>query len=177
MFSDALSFPQLFGYIAFVLGVSSFLQKNDRHFKLYMFGECIAYVVHFWLLGNPAAMASSAISATRSALSLYTRSIWVVAAVISINLLIGISVAEHWWNWFPLVASCVGTLALFLLRGIPMRVVMLLGTALWIVNNILSGSIGGTALEFVILGVNSHTIWRMRRDALAKTGRPLASET
>lgn len=166
MFSDALSFPQLFGYVAFVLGVSSFLQKNDRHFKLYMFGECIAYVVHFWLLGNPAAMASSAISATRSVLSLYTRSVWVVAAVIFVNLLIGVSVAEHWWNWFPLIASCIGTLALFLLHGIRMRVVMLLGTALWIVNNILSGSIGGTALEFVILAVNGHTIWRMRRDAL-----------
>ncbi|GAB2879270.1 YgjV family protein [Uliginosibacterium flavum] len=176
MFSDALSFPQLFGYVAFVLGVSSFLQKNDRHFKLYMFGECIAYVVHFWLLGNPAAMASSAISATRSVLSLYTRSLWVVAAVISVNLLIGVSVAEHWWNWFPLIASCIGTLALFLLHGIRMRVVMLLGTALWIVNNILSGSIGGTALEFVILAVNSHTIWRMRRDALSKVGHPLTEE-
>jgi len=166
MFSDAFSPAQLVGYVAFVLGVGSFMQKDDRHFKLYMFGECIAYVVHFWLLGNPAAMASSAISATRSVLSLYTRSVWVVAAFISVNLLIGVSVAEYWWNWFTLIASCIGTLALFLLRGIRMRVVMLLGTALWIVNNILSGSIGGTALEFVILAVNSHTIWRMRRDAL-----------
>lgn len=165
MFSDALSPAQLFGYVAFVLGVGSFLQKNDRRFKLFMFSECIAYVIHFWLLGNPTAVASSAISAIRSALSLYTRSVWVAIAVVVVNIGLGITLVQHWWNWFPLVASCVGTLALFLLHGIQMRVLMLLGTLLWVINNIISGSIGGTALELVILAVNSHTIWRMRRDA------------
>lgn len=165
MFSDAFSPAQLFGYLAFILGVGSFLQKNDRHFKLYMFGECIAYVLHFWLLGNPTAMASSTLSAIRSALSLYTRALWVAIAVVLANLALGFGLVEHWWNWFPLLASCIGTLALFLLHGIRMRIVMLLGTALWVANNILSGSIGGTALELVILAVNSHTIWRMRRDA------------
>ncbi|MDO6388011.1 MULTISPECIES: YgjV family protein [Uliginosibacterium] len=165
MLTEVLSPAQLVGYVAFILGVASFLQKSDRHFKLYMFGECIAYVIHFWLLGNPTAMASSSISAIRSALSLYTRSIWVAITVVIVNLALGITLVQHWWNWFPLIASCVGTLALFLLHGVRMRVVMLLGTLLWVANNIISGSIGGTALEIVILAVNSHTIWRMRRDA------------
>lgn len=176
MFSDALSPAQLLGYVAFVLGVSSFLQKSDRHFKLYMFGECIAYIVHFWLLGNPTAMASSTISATRSALSLYTRSVWVAAFVVVVNLALGFSLVQHWWNWFPLIASCVGTLALFLLDGVRMRVVMLLGTSLWIANNLIAGSIGGSALEIVILCVNSHTIWRMRRDARLNPAHPVINE-
>ena len=55
--------------------------------------------------------------------------------------------------------------ALFLLHGIRMRVVMLTGTLLWIVNNVLSGSIGGTALELTILVVNCSTIWRLRAAA------------
>lgn len=176
MFSDAFSPAQLFGYVAFVLGVGSFLQKNDRHFKLYMTGECIAYVLHFWLLGNPTAMASSLVSTTRSVLSLYTRSAWVAIAVVLVNLGLGIGLVEHWWNWFPLIASCIGTLALFLLHGIRMRVVMLFGTLLWIANNLIAGSIGGSALEIVILAVNGHTIWRMHREARAKAGQPLASE-
>jgi hypothetical protein len=167
MFSDAFSIPQLFGYVAFVLGVSSFLQKNDRRFKLFMTGECIAYVVHFWLLGNPTAVASSAVSTTRSALSLYTRSVWVAVAVVAVNLWLGWGLAKAWWNWFPILASCVGTLSLFLLQGIRMRLVMLLGTALWIANNVMSGSIGGSALEAVIFVVNSHTIWRMSRQPTA----------
>jgi len=177
MFADALSPAQLFGYLAFILGVSSFLQKNDRHFKLYMFAECIAYILHFSLLGNPTAVASSAISAARSALSLYTRSAWVAGAVVLTNLALGLSLVEHWWNWFPLLASCIGTLALFLLTGVRMRIVMLFGTFLWIANNIISGSIGGTALECVILAVNSHTIWRMRREAQQLSGAPLKEES
>jgi hypothetical protein len=65
------------------------------------------------------------------------------------------------------MASCLGTLALFLLQGIPMRLMMLAGTALWVANNVIAGSIGGTALEVVIAVVNSVTIWRMARDARA----------
>jgi uncharacterized membrane protein YeiH len=97
-------------------------------------------------------------------MSLYTRSRWVAAAVVVINLVVGGMLVQHWWNWFPPVASCVGTLALFLLHGRKMRILMLLGTALWIVNNVISGSIGGTALECVILCVNLSTIWRMSKD-------------
>jgi hypothetical protein len=40
---------------------------------------------------------------------------------------------------------------------------MLCGTCLWIANNIIAGSIGGTALEIVIALVNATTIWRMAR--------------
>jgi len=153
---------QLFGYLAFALGVASFLQKSDRRFKWFMAGECLAYVVHFWLLGVPTAAASSGVSLVRSLLSLYTRSAWVAFAVVAVNLALGYGLATQWWNWLPLLASTIGTLALFLLHGIRMRVVMLAGTLLWIVNNVLSGSIGGTALELTILAVNCSTIWRLR---------------
>jgi len=40
---------------------------------------------------------------------------------------------------------------------------MLCGTGLWVANNIVAGSIGGTALEIVIAAVNTTTIWRMAR--------------
>ena len=161
LLKDWLSPAQLFGYVAFVLGVASFLQKNDRRFKWFMAGECLAYVVHFLLLGIPTAAASSGVSLVRSLLSLYTRSAWVAFAVVLVNLALGYGLATQWWNWLPLMASCIGTLALFLLHGIRMRLVMLIGTLLWIVNNVLSGSIGGTALELTILAVNCTTIWRM----------------
>lgn len=172
MLSAAFSLPQLVGYVAFILGVACFLQKNDVRFKLFMSGECIAYVVHFSLLGNPTAVASSLVSTTRSVLSIYTRSIWVAVVVVAINLGMGIMLVEHAWNWLPLIASCIGTLALFLLQGIPMRLTMLLGTVLWIANNIISGSIGGSALEIVIAAVNLVTIRRMwRQQAVAQTSR------
>ena len=169
--NDALKYlfnpAQLFGYAAFVLGVMSFLQKDDRRFKLYMSAECLAYVLHFALLGNPTAVASSVISVSRSVLSLYTKAAWVAFALVTLNLALGWHLVEVWWNWLPLLASCIGTLALFLLSGIRMRLTMLLGTGCWLVNNILSGSIGGTALELVILATNLRTIYALWHQAPA----------
>ena len=128
-----------------------------------MTGECLAYVLHFALLGHPTAVASSVISTLRSLLALRTRAWWAAALVVAANIGFGLSVARHPADWLPLLASCLGTLALFLLQGIPMRVVMLCGTGLWVTNNLLAGSIGGTALEVVVALVNLRTIVRMVR--------------
>lgn len=162
---DLFSPAQYVGYAAFVLGVGSFLQKDDRRFKIFMAAECLAYIVHFALLGRPTAVASSTMSLLRSVLSLYTRSKWVALLVVAANLALGLALARQASDWLPLGASCIGTLALFLLEGVRMRVAMLCGTVLWIINNIIAGSVGGTALEVVIAAVNLVTIWRMMRDA------------
>lgn len=162
-----LSPAQLVGYLAFVLGVGCFLQTDDRRFKWFMTGECIAYVLHFALLGNPTAVASSALSTLRSVLSMHTRSAWVAAGVVAANLGFGLAIASKPSDWLPLGASCLGTLALFLLQGIPMRLLMLCGTALWIANNMVAGSIGGTALEIVVAAVNLSTILRLTRQRAA----------
>ena len=177
MFDHWLDTAQLFGYAAFVLGVASFLQKSDLRFKLYMAAECVAYLVHFTLLGNPAAGASSLVSMTRSVVSIYAKSLWIALIFIAINLGLGFKLATVWWNWLPLIASCVGTLALFLLEGIQMRMLMLVGTSLWIVNNVLSGSIGGTALEVVIAFTNTYTIYKMRVKSREAARKPLTCST
>ncbi|MBV8379194.1 MAG: YgjV family protein [Paucibacter sp.] len=167
MTTDWLSPAQCIGYLAFVLGVGSFLQTSDRRFKLLMTGECLAYVAHFALLGNPTAVASASVSTLRSFLSLHTRARWVALAIVAVNIGFGVALAHRWSDWLPLLASCLGTLALFLLAGIRMRLVMLCGTGLWIANNLIAGSIGGTALELVVAVVNSGTIWRMARQPRA----------
>jgi hypothetical protein len=51
------------------------------------------------------------------------------------------------------------------MEGIRMRAAMLCGTGLWIANNVITGSVGGTALELVIAAVNIVTIRRMVREA------------
>lgn len=178
MTPDWLSPAQLVGYLAFVLGVGSFLQHDDRRFKLFMTGECLAYVLHFALLGNPTAVVSSTLSTLRSFLSMHTRSAWVAAGVVAANLGFGLAIARTPADWLPLLASCLGTLALFLLQGWRMRLVMLVGTGLWIANNLIAGSIGGTALEVVVAAVNLRTTWRLwraeRASAPAGTRAPSA---
>lgn len=81
------------------------------------------------------------------------------------DITLGFALAKAPADWLPLAASCLGTLALFLLQGIAMRLVMLCGTCLWIANNLIAGSIGGTALELVVAVVNLSTVWRLCRRA------------
>lgn len=168
--TDWLSPAQWLGYLAFVLGVGCFLQTDDRRFKWFMTGECVAYIAHFALLGNPTAVASSSLSTLRSLLSLYTRSAWVAVAIVAANVGFGLAIAEKPADWLPLTASCLGTIALFMLQGVPMRLLMLCGTGLWIANNLIVGSIGGMALEIVIAGINTTTIVRMLRAPPAPPG-------
>lgn len=161
MLHDIFSIPQLFGYLAFFFGVGCFLQKSDVRFKVFMAIECVSYVIHFWLLGNFTACASSAVSVGRSVAAIRSKSPWVALFFILLSLAMGAWLATSWLSMLPIIASCIGTTALFLLHGVRMRVLMLVGTSLWLINNIVSGSIGGTALEAVILSTNLWTIYRL----------------
>lgn len=161
--ADLFSPAQCLGYAAFAFGVGCFLQKDDQRFKLFMALECLSYVLHFALLGVPTAVASSLVSLARSLVALRTHSPWAAAVFVVLLLALGVWLYSGWVSLLPLAASCVGTLALFLLKGIAMRVVMLGGTLLWIVNNVLVGSVGGTMLELVVATTNAYTIWRLWR--------------
>lgn len=160
-----LSPAQWLGYAAFVAGVGCFLQTDDRRFKQLMALECLAYVLHFWLLGQPTAVASSLVSLSRALVALRWRSPALAGVYLALNAALGWWLFAGWLSLLPLLASSLGSVALFLLQGLPMRLLMLAGTLCWVLNNVLVGSVGGTLLELVVAGVNSLTIWRMWRRA------------
>lgn len=158
------SLAQCVGYVAYVLGVWAFLQKSDRRLKGFNSCQSLVYAVHFTLLGNSSAAASSLLSGIRSYLSLKTRSPYLAAAVIVVNVALGFVFAKSAAGWLPVIGSCMATLAMFLMRGVRMRVVLLMSTSLWLTNNILSGSIGGTLLETTIATINIITITRLLKE-------------
>jgi len=155
------SAAQCVGYVAFVVGVAAFLQKNDRRLKTLNATESLVYSVHFTLLGNFSAAACSLLAGTRSFLSLKTRSLLLASVIMVVNVGLGFVFAKGIAGWLPVIGSCLATLAIFLLRGVQMRLVLLMSTFLWLANNILSGSIGGTALEATIATVNVVTMTRL----------------
>ncbi len=157
------STAQCVGYVAFALGAAAFLQKNDRRLKFLNGSQCIFYAAHFALLGNYPAMGSLIVSATRSFLSLKTRSRWVAVLFLAMNLAVGWVLVHSRAGWLPIAGGCLATIALFLMRGVPMRLVLLASTFCWMANNILSGSIGGVMLETIIAIANVSTIIRMTR--------------
>lgn len=156
---------QLAGYAAFVFGMACFAQTDDRRFKIYMALECAAYIVHFALLGQATAVASTAVSLGRSLASLKLRTPAVGLFFIVLSLGFGAWLYTGWISLLPIAASCIGTTALFFLRGLRMRVLMLCGTLLWLLNNLLVGSVGGSLLEACLAASNLWMIVRMARQA------------
>lgn len=171
---NALSPAQLAGYVALVLGVSGFLQRDDRRLKLLIAVECAVYVVHFTLLGRPPAASSAGVSGARNLLSVWIRSAWLAAASIAVNVALAVALATRGTGWIPVVGSSLGAIAVFTLEGIPMRLVLLSSTALWLLNNVLAHSLGGTVLEALIATASVTTIVRMVRANAAAEPAALA---
>ena len=175
MIAGSLFTPaQILGYVALVLGVAAFLQKSDTRLKVLIAVESIVYVVHVVLLGNYTASGSAGVSCVRNLTSIKTRApVW-IAVFLAVNVAIGVTFATGIAGWLPITASCLATVAIFRMHGVAMRIVLLVCTLLWLVNNGLSGSIGGTVLESIIALVNVATILRLtvERMRLKKTGTP-----
>ncbi|ACG71826.1 conserved hypothetical protein [Anaeromyxobacter sp. K] len=165
---------QVAGYVALVLGVTGFLQRDDRRLKQLVTAECVAYVFHFALLGRPPAATSAGVSGVRTLLSIRYRSAWLAAAAIAVNVALAIGVGTRGTGWVPVAGSCLGAIAVFTMQGIPMRLVLLTSTFAWLANNLLAGSVGGTVLESLIAAANITTIVRLARadagEALTRPG-------
>jgi hypothetical protein len=158
---------QAVGYIALILGVTSFLQKNDRRLKFFNAVQSLVYGLHFILLGHLPACASALVSSLRSFLALRSRSLWLGALMIAANLGLGVAFVTSWAGWLPVIGSCIATFAIFAMRGIPFRLVLLASTLLWLANAIVTGSIGGTVLELANATINISTMIRLARSQAA----------
>ena len=151
---DYFSPAQCAGYVALVLGVCAFLNRDDRRLKLLLSIESVVYGAHFLLLGNMPAASSAVISAGRTYLSLHSRSLWLAAAAVALNVAVGLKVAHGGLAWLPIVASCAATVAFFTLEGVRLRLVLLTTTLMWLINAYVSHSIGGMVLESLIAAAN-----------------------
>lgn len=164
MHSDFFSVAQMFGHATFFLGMVTFSRKNDGHFKIWLTAQNLLYAIHFFLMGNPAATAGALLSATRNVVSMKTRALWVIVLLLALNLALGFVFVHSLWNVLPLLATAVATVSMFRLDGLHLRCGMLVATLLWLVNNIHTGSIGGTVMEATITVVSLLTIYRLWRD-------------
>ncbi|GLS90170.1 permease [Psychromonas marina] len=161
---DQLLIAQIFGFISFILGVSTFYQKDDRKLKILMLIFNLNHVVHFLLLGTLVSALSALVSALRTATSIYVSSKLVASAFIAVGLVIGVFLADSVWDLLPILGMVIGTYSIFVLKGIAMRIAFLMGSVCWLINNILVGSIGGTLLEATVIVINSITVLRMLRE-------------
>lgn len=169
MMHDFFSTAQIFGHATLILSMVTFSRKHDGHFRAWLTAQNLLYATHLFLMGNLAGMAGAMLSATRNILSFRTRSMAVALILLAANVLLGFVFVKAAWNAIPLIATGIATISMFRLQGLELRYGMFCATLLWLINNILTGSISGTAMEIMIAIMSSITIHRLRREM--KPGR------
>lgn len=154
---------QSVGLLAFGLGILTFAQRSDQRLRVFLTVFCAVIGAHFLLLGTPAAAYAAWLSGIRSYVSIHTRHVAVMGFFLIVVWVMAIPTITRPVQWLAVVGASLGTWALYREQGIRMRVIILGGTACWLIHNIAVGSIGGALIESCFLGVNSHTIFRLWR--------------
>ena len=151
------------GVLAFLIGITTFIHRSDRRFKLQLSLYSAVIGVHFFLMGAIPAGMSAELNVLRTIISVYTRRLWVMAVFIALTLILGLSKLHHAMELLPIIGTVASTWALFRCRGLTTRCVMWCSTAGWVAHNFWLGSIGGTLIESSFLIVNGVNIIRFRR--------------
>ncbi|MEA9390395.1 YgjV family protein [Acerihabitans sp. TG2] len=156
-------FAQAVGGLAFIVGITMFVKRDDRKFKLQLALYSLIIGCHFFLMGANAAGTSAVLNSVRTVISTRTRSIIVMFVFITLTLALGLSEVKHAVELLPIIGTVMSTWALFRTSGLTTRCVMWCSTAGWVTHNIWLGSIGGSLIEGSFLIVNGFNIIRFRR--------------
>lgn len=153
---------QFFGLASLILCVLAFSSKNDDRLLVLLLSANVAFALQFMVFGSWTAAALTVLVIVRIALARrYPGSKLVMFVVLAVS---GVAAALTWQSWADLpavVAMFLGTLSMFLLRGIPMRVFLGLAAVCWMLSHILVGSVGGTLAEGLVIIANTITIYRL----------------
>ncbi|WP_244639844.1 YgjV family protein [Devosia pacifica] len=174
MTGDALQYyaGQSVALLALALCVAAFANKQDDRLLLILIFGNVAFAVQFALFEAWVAAGISALIVLRIILARKMEGNWIamLAMLLATILIAGVS-WQGIQDVFPLAAGVFGTVAMFMLRGIPMRAVLALAAACWIVTNAMVGSIGALAAEAMMLATNLWTISRILKERRGEADR------
>ncbi|SPW27433.1 Inner membrane protein ygjV [Edwardsiella tarda] len=151
------------GVVAFLVGITTFFNRDERRFRLQLALYSSIIGVHFFLMGASTAGMSAELNAIRSVVATRTRNLWVMVLFIVLTLVLGGSELQHPLEVLPIVGTIASTWALFRCRGLTTRCVMWCSTACWVIHNLWLGSLGGSLIEGSFLLVNGYNIVRFYR--------------
>lgn len=155
---------QLVSLVALGLCIVGFASKRDDRLMLLLISANVAFALQFALFGSWTAAILSLLVIGRIMLARrYVGSWRVLLAVLAVNLIAAVLTWQSAVDFFAIAAAVFGSVGMFMLRGIPMRLMLAAAAVAWMLNNIAIGSIGGTLAEAMVLVTNFITIYRLAR--------------
>lgn len=148
-----------------IVGFAS--RRDDRLFVCLIFAN-IAFALQFALFRSWVAAAVSALIVLRVVLvRRYKGNSLMMALMLVATVVVAALNWHRWLDLAALTAGALGTVGMFMLEGIAMRLVLAAAAFCWVVNNALISSIGGTLAESLICVTNAITICRLARERAA----------
>src|SRR5690554_1640986 len=155
---------QLFGLVALAFCIAGFANKNDDRLMVLLISANVAFALMFAFFESWTAAALTVLVIVRISLARKYQGSWpLMLAMLGVNLLVAWATWKSATDVFPLAAAILGTIGMFMLRGIPLRIVLGLAAFCWMLNNIVIGSVGGIVAEAMVLVTNVITIYRLYR--------------
>ena len=168
MMFEEMSYTALAGQIVSLIALGfcifGFNSKRDGRLMVLLIAANVAFALQFALFGSWTAAILSFLVIGRIMLARRYMGSWqVMLAVLAVNLVAALLSWRSPVDFFAIAAAVFGTLGMFMLRGIPMRLILAAAAVAWMLNNIAIGSVGGTLAEAVVLVVNFITIYRLAK--------------
>ncbi len=155
---------QFFGLASLILCVLAFSSKQDDRLLMLLLFANVAFALEFMFFESWTAATLTLLVIVRIALARrYPGSKSAMAIMLAAS---GVASVLTWQSWADLpaiMAMVLGTVGMFLLRGIPMRVFLGLAALAWMFSHLLVGSVGGALAEALVLFTNAITIYRLAR--------------
>jgi hypothetical protein len=155
---------QSISVLGFCFCLFGFLQNDDDKLKIYVSVGALLISLHFFLLGAITGSFSAFVAATRyyfSSKRFVKYSHYIFLVYICVYSSIAYFTYNTYIDAFPVVAGVIGTISIFFLKSINMRVGIIITAALWLIHNIVKFSLGGIALETMNIIVNLFTIHKI----------------
>lgn len=155
---------QVFGLAALLLCILAFASQRDDRLMGLLISANVAFALQFLLLGSWTAGALTLLVILRILLARrYPGNVRVMMAVLAMGALVTWATWQSLHDLPAVMAMVLGTVAMFLLSGIAMRVGLGLAAGTWLISHLLAGSVGGAMAEGLVIVTNAITIVRLIR--------------
>lgn len=149
---------QTLGFIALLFSLVAYALNNDNQTKYCLSLSALFFSIQYAYLDAYSVAVVQGINTIRCILAIKTSSTGILLTLYVLYWSIGILFYKSPIDILPMIATTISSFALFKLKDIPMRTVMIIPSLIWLLISIINNSYGGTLLSIAFLAINLVTI-------------------
>ena len=152
---------QWLGFLAMFILFYGFALKDDKQVVKVLIVSNFFWILHFLMIDNLWALLATLIAMLRLYLSLKYKGSMNAMAFVTIACLISWVIAyEEPVSILPIVGTIAASYWFFFLEKVPLRMLLLLVSSMWLVYHLETGSISGVINEIIVTTTLLITIYR-----------------